>query len=132
MIEREDIKTINYTIKTTPTTPQEKKHKNYLSTALLSTLLYISCAWIAQAQIAQIIDLEIPLIILITLTITHFTENNNNTKIYTTCLILAIILYFIGPQYSFIIILAMTSQLFITTLEKIFTNKKDYKLETKP
>ncbi len=109
--------------------PKQNKTTNYLAVTLLATLLYVTCAWVAQAQLVQIIDLEVPLVVLLSLIITYVAKEKQLT-IYGIYIILAAIIYPIGAQYSFIISLALMSHVFIYCIEKIQTNERDFKVNT--
>lgn len=100
----------------------------YVSALLLSTITYTLIALSTNIQIFEIVDLELPLIIILSLVLTYFSINNNKMIIYPIYFA-AIIITLIGlPQYSFFFIIVVFGELCVEIFNKIFNNKYDYKI----
>lgn len=102
----------------------------YFIVISIAVLLYVCCAWLSEVSIPEIVDLEIPFLVAVSLIITYFCENVNNILTYIIFFIIVVLVYlFVSPQYAFLLVLPLLSQLFIDCINKIYTNKKDYQVE---
>ncbi|OED29557.1 stage II sporulation protein M [Methanosphaera sp. WGK6] len=104
----------------------------YLVTTILAVLIYIASAWTAQVKMPDIMDIELPLVVVSTLIITFFAENNLKKIIYPVSIIAILAVYIqVNPTYAFIIICAFISQLFIDCVNHTYTNIYDFQLDKK-
>lgn len=100
----------------------------YISASITSVLIYIVCIMTAQIPIANVITVEVPLIILLSLILTNLIESNHTKEGYCGYLILAILLFGLGGSYTFLMLVTVLSQSIIDCIIKIFTNKHDYSI----
>lgn len=100
----------------------------YISTILLSSITYTLIALGTNIQITEILDLELPLIVVLSLIITYFSLNGYKKIIYLIFIALIIITLIRTPQYSFFVMIVFFSELVIEILSKIFNNKDDYQI----
>ncbi|MBE6487279.1 MAG: hypothetical protein E7Z86_00965 [Methanosphaera stadtmanae] len=100
----------------------------YISTILLSSITYTLIALSTNIQITEILDLELPLLVVLSLIITYFSLNGYKKIIYIIFIALTIVTLIRTPQYSFFIMIALFSELVVEILIKIFNNKDDYQI----
>lgn len=98
----------------------------YFAAAILSVFIYVACALTAQVQLADIITIEVPLTILLSLLLTYLMLSNHVKEGYCGYTIVAILLFFVNPSYTFIVLVTELSQAIIDCTVKIFTNKHDF------
>jgi len=102
----------------------------YFSVLGIAILLYMCCVCITKVSIVEVIDLEVPLLVLASLIITYFCENINSIIIYVAYfVIIALMHLLISPQIAFILAFPLLSQIVIDCINKIYTNDKDYQVE---
>lgn len=110
-------------------TPSLKKTEptRYIAAVTFSVLIYSLCAWIVHAGFLEIIDLELPLLILLTLILTELIIQGYAKYIYPLYVIAIGLSYsFIGTNYALLIIISLTSVVITRCLEKIYYNPIDY------
>lgn len=102
----------------------------YLLTVAVAAIIYIVCAWTAQVQLAEIIDIELPLVALLALIITFLADHNYRTIGYIGYLIITVATYLlVNPSYAFIIVTALIAQVSIDCINQIYINKHDFKIQ---
>ena len=102
----------------------------YFIVVSIAVILYVFCAWLSEVSIPDVMDLEIPFLVAVSLIITYFSENVNNIVTYITFFIILLLVYlFVSPQYAFLLVLPWLSQLFVDCINCIYTNEKDYQVE---
>ncbi len=99
----------------------------YIAPLIFTILIYSLCAWATKVNFTEIIDLEIPLIILLTLILTESVIQGYSKISYLIYIIASILCYnFIKDSYALFIIIPLTGVLITRCLEKIYYNQKDY------
>lgn len=98
----------------------------YLMAALLSVLIYVTCALTAKVDLGSIITVEIPLIAFLSLIFTYIMRTNHIKEGYCGYTIIAILLFFVNPSYTFLLLVAELSQALIDCITNIFTNKHEF------
>lgn len=98
----------------------------YLSAILLSAITYTVIALGTNIQLVEIMDLELPLIIVLSIILTYFSLNDYKRIIYPVYIALIIITLIKIPHYSFFIMIVLFGELTIELLNRIFNNKYDY------
>ena len=98
----------------------------YLITTILAILIYILCAWTAQVTLPEIIDLEIPLVILFSLIITALSNQGYKKSCYVAFLVITIITYQFNPSYAFFVIMSLLANWIYECIELIYSNQDDY------
>lgn len=98
----------------------------YLAVSLLSVIAYIILAYSTKVKFIELVDLEIPLIIFLSLIIVHL--SNMWSRIYTCLIFVVLIFLMINIQfnYSFLFMIALFSELIIYSINRIITNEHDY------
>ncbi len=115
---------------------QQKKNEKhigivnkYLAGAILAMLIYVISAWSGQIPITEIIDVELPITVLLTLVLTSIIYTNFRIYGYIGYIILAIVFYLVNPSYTFMIITALGANMFVDCLDRIYINNRDYNVE---
>lgn len=99
---------------------------NYIVTCIIAVLIYSFCAWGTNIAFTEIIDLELPLVIFLTLILTSCTIQGYSKISYAIYIILSCILYFIIPSYTFFFTTALASNIIVRYIKLIYYNKNDY------
>lgn len=102
----------------------------YIAIIFLSVLIYVLCAWSAKVTIPEIIDLEVPVLVLISLILTAISNQKYAKGIYILFIIIAIIIYQVNTTYSLFISIALLSNWIYYCIENIYSNKEDYNNNT--
>ena len=105
---------------------EENSISYYLVTCIIAMLIYSFCAWGTNIAFTEIIDLELPLVILFTLILTCCIKQGYSKISYAIYLIVSCIFYFIIPSYTFLFTTALTSNIIVKFIELIYYNKNDY------
>lgn len=105
---------------------QESNLNYYISVSLLSIIAYMILAYSSNVSFVELVDLEIPLIIILSLTIVFL--SSNWSRIYTYLVIIAVIVIMMALSfnYSFFVMIVLFSELVIYSLNAIINNKDDY------
>jgi len=98
----------------------------YLATCIISILIYLICAWGSKIAFTEVIDLELPLVILLTLLLTSFSIQGYSKLSYITCAVLGCVCYYISPAYAFMFSTSLMSNIIYDITQRIYFNKKDY------
>ena len=98
----------------------------YIITAITAILIYVIFAWISNENILEIIDLEIPILIFLSLIIANSSVQNYSKICYPLYIVASCILYTINPTYALFVIIALTSELTIKCIELIINNEYDF------
>lgn len=98
---------------------------DYLQVTLLSIIIYLVMASLMNIAIAEIVDLEIPIIVALSLILSYFASYNKIVvyTIFSAATILTLILF---KQYAFFLIIVLSSELIVLTIRYIFNNPRDY------
>jgi len=114
-------------------TIQDLKNKNehpnilyYLTTCIIAVLMYSFCAWGTNVAFTEIMDLELPLVILFTIILTSCVIQGYSKISYSLYLIISCIMFFITPSYTFFFATALTSNIVINYIKRISYNENDY------
>ena len=101
----------------------------YISVALLSVIGYIIIAYSSNVSLMELVDLEIPLILALSVVIVFL--SNNWSRLLTYILVIVSICIIIGLNfnYSFFLMIILFSELCIYSINKIVNNKDDYQLD---
>lgn len=98
----------------------------YLVTCIIAVLIYSFCAWGTNIPFTEIMDLELPLVILFTLLLTSGILQGYSKISYTLFIIITCIFYFISSSYTFFFTTALTSNIIVKYIKRIYYNKNDY------
>lgn len=107
----------------------KSEHTNilyYITTCIISVLIYSFCAWGSNIAFTEIIDLELPLVILFTIILTSAIIQGYSKISYASYIILSCIFYFISPSYTFFFTTAFTSNIIVNYIKHIYYNENDY------
>ena len=107
----------------------KNEHPNiiyYLATCIIAVIIYSFCAWGTNIAFTEIIDLELPLVILFTIILTSCILQGYSKISYVAYIILSCIVYFISPSYTFFFTTALTSNIIVNYIKLIHYNKNDY------
>ncbi len=98
----------------------------YISVSMLSVMAYMIIAYSSNVGFIELVDLEIPLIIFLSLIIAFL--SNNWSRLYTYLMFAAILVVLIGLSfnYSFFFMIVLFSEMVINSLNMIINNKNDY------
>ncbi|RAP52547.1 MAG: hypothetical protein BZ137_08565 [Methanosphaera sp. rholeuAM130] len=100
---------------------------NYcISVSLLSIMAYVIIAYSSNVSLLELVDLEVPLIIFLSLIIVFLSTNWSRIYAYVLFIIMIVILIAFDFNYSFLLMIVLFSELIIYSLNRIMTNKKDY------
>jgi hypothetical protein len=93
---------------------------------MLSVMAYMIIAYSSNVGFIELVDLEIPLIIFLSLIIAFL--SNNWSRLYTYLMFAAILVVLIGLSfnYSFFFMIVLFSEMVINSLNMIINNKNDY------
>jgi hypothetical protein len=93
---------------------------------MLSVMAYMIIAYSSNVGFIELVDLEIPLIIFLSLIIAFL--SNNWSRLYTYLMFAAILVVLIGLSfnYSFFFMIVLFSEMVIYSLNMIINNKNDY------
>ncbi|RAP50884.1 MAG: hypothetical protein BZ136_00425 [Methanosphaera sp. rholeuAM74] len=98
----------------------------YIVNILLAIIIYITTIWISQLPITEIIDLELPLLILFSLIITIITTYKSKKAIYPIYLIVIILTYQFNTSVAYIMSTTLISSIIIDCINMIHINNEDY------
>jgi hypothetical protein len=93
---------------------------------MLSVMAYMIIAYSSNVGFIELVDLEIPLIIFLSLIIAFL--SNNWSRLYTYLMFAVILVVLIGLSfnYSFFFMIVLFSEMVIYSLNMIINNKNDY------
>ena len=103
------------------------KYLEFMSTIMLSVILYVICISIAQIPLAEIIDLELPLIIIFTVILTKITQKSEMIP-YVIFFVITCVVFMLNPSYAFFLAMSLVAVMIVRCMEKIHTNKYDYRV----
>lgn len=109
--------------------PSSKKVEptRYVAPVLISMFIYSLCIWITKTSFLEIVDLELPFLILITLILSELIIQGYAKYVYPLYVIMASLSYsFINTTYALLIVLSLTGVIVTRCLEKIYYNPVDY------
>lgn len=99
----------------------------YITPVIIAIFIYSLCVWATKTGFTEIIDIEIPLIILLTLILTESVIQGYGKFLYPIYIIASCLaFYFIKDTYALFIIISFTAVVTCRCLEKIYYNKNDY------
>ena len=98
----------------------------YLATSIIALIIYSFCAWGTNIAFTEILDLELPLILLLTIVLSSCILQGYSKVSYLIYFIISCILYFISPSYTFFFVTALTSNIIVKYITLICNNKYDY------
>ncbi len=98
----------------------------YIITTVISIILYSFCVLGANIPFTEIIDLELPLVIFLTIILTSCNIQGHIKSSYALFAIISCISYLISPNYTFFFIIALLSNVILRYVELIYYNKNDY------
>lgn len=109
-----------------------KKHNmsttgQFFATTILSILIFSLSAWVSNVGFLEIVDFEIPMVILFTLILTALSNQGYSKISFLAYGILSCIVYSFNPSYTFFLVTAITSNLIVLFTEKIYLNKNDFR-----
>lgn len=99
----------------------------FLSTIMLSVILYVICISIAQIPLVEVIDLELPLIIIFTIVLTKITQKSEIIP-YGIFFVIMCVVFMFNPSYAFFLAMSLVSVMIVRCIEKIHTNEYDYRV----
>lgn len=136
IIEKHENQIIYFTNTEETTEKQEthvkKKSKKieptkYITPVIISLLIYLLCAWASKVGFSEIIDMEIPLIILLTLILTEsIFQGYSKISIPLYVIGSALCYFFINNSFALFITISLTSVLISICLNRIYYNPNDY------
>lgn len=98
----------------------------YISVSLLSIITYMIVAYSSNVPFAELIDLEIPLIIFLSLAIVFLSSNWSRIYTYLLFIIVIAVMIALSFNYSFLLMMVLFSELVIYSINGIINNKDDY------
>ncbi|MBR3214538.1 MAG: hypothetical protein IKF79_08545 [Methanosphaera sp.] len=100
---------------------------NYcISVSLLSIITYMIVAYSSNVPFAELIDLEIPLIIFLSLAMVFLSSNWSRIYTYLLFIIVIAVMIALSFNYSFLLMMVLFSELVIYSINGIINNKDDY------
>ncbi len=114
---------------------QESKEKKqgivnkYIAGAIVAILIYTVSAWSGQIPITEIIDLELPITVFLSLILTSIIYTKYQYYGYIAYIILSIIIFLVNPSYTFMILTALGANLFVDCIDRICVNDRDYSVD---
>ena len=99
----------------------------FLSTIMLSVILYVICISIAQIPLVEVIDLELPLVIIFTIVLTKITQKSEMIP-YVIFFVIMCVVFMFNPSYAFFLAMSLVSVMIVRCVEKIHTNEYDYRV----
>ena len=97
----------------------------YLATSIIALIIYSFCAWGTNIAFTEILDLELPLILLLTIVLSSCILQGYSKVSYLIYFIISCTLYFINPSYTFFFVTALTSNIIVKYITLICNNKYD-------
>ncbi len=85
----------------------------YLATGIIAILLYTICVWTSKVPFFEVLDLELPIVILLTLILTASSKQGYTTISYLLYVVASCIVYIIHPSYAFFIVIALISNFIV-------------------
>lgn len=104
------------------------KHLEYISTVLMSVVIYSFCISISKIPFQEVTDLELALIIAFTLILTKLTENDKILP-YVIFIFLGCIIFFVDSTYAFFLFVSIIAVICVKCMKKIQLNEHDYKIQ---
>ena len=101
----------------------------YISVALLSIMGYMILAYSSNVSLMELVDIEVPLIIILSFIIVFLTTNWSRHLTYFLFVVSLAILIGLKYNYSFFLMIVLFSELIIYSINNIVNNKLDYNLE---
>ncbi|MBQ6443997.1 MAG: hypothetical protein IJJ11_04860 [Methanosphaera sp.] len=98
----------------------------YISVSLLSVITYMIVAYSSNVAFAELIDLEIPLIIFLSLAMVFLSSNWSRIYTYLLFIIVIAVMIALSFNYSFLLMMVLFSELVIYSINGIINNKDDY------
>ena len=98
----------------------------YISVSLLSIMAYMILAYSSNVSFVELVDLEIPLIIFLSLIIVFLSTNWSRIYTYLLFMIVIAIMITLSFNYSFLFMVVLFSELVIYSINGIINNKDDY------
>ena len=98
----------------------------YLATSIIALIIYSFCAWGTNIAFTEILDLELPLILLLTIVLSSCILQGYSKVSYLIYFIISCTLYFFSPSYTFFFVTALTSNIIVKYIVLICNNKYDY------
>ncbi|WP_323736375.1 stage II sporulation protein M [Methanosphaera sp. ISO3-F5] len=108
------------------TSPKKIEATRYIAPVIISILIYSICAWATKAGFVEILDLELPFLIILTLILTESVIQGFAKYSYPLYVLAGIIVYSVSKNYALFIIIALTGVLVSRCLEEIYYNRYDY------
>lgn len=99
----------------------------YLSACVFSIIIYLLCAYASKVSFLEVLDREIPLVILFTLILTEASIEGYTRISYVVYVIVGCILYLIHPSYAFFVAVAFMGNVIVYFMNKIYYNEYDYR-----
>lgn len=113
-----------------PKSDSLSNHYYYLATCILSVLMFSLCTWTSKVGFLEVVDLELPLVMLFTLILSSCIMHGYSKIAYAVYVLCSCVVYLFAPSYSFFIVTALTGNIVIQCLDKIYSNRSDYRNKT--
>ena len=101
----------------------------YISVALLSIMGYMILAYSSNVSLMELVDIEVPLIIILSFIIVFLTTNWSRHLTYFLFVVSLAILIGLKYNYSFFLMIVLFSELIIYSINNLVYNKFDYNHE---
>lgn len=111
----------------TPESAKKIEATKYIAPVMISILIYSLCAWVTKSGFSEIIDLELPIVILLTLILVESIFQGYAKITLPGYILISCISYaYINQTYSLLFVVSLAGVLINYYLEKIYYNEKDY------
>lgn len=98
----------------------------YIGVSLLSIITYMIVAYSSNVALVELVDLEIPLVIFLSLMIVFLSNKWSRLSTYLLSAIAIAIMISLNFNYSFLLMIVLFSELTVYSLNMIINNKDDY------
>lgn len=105
----------------------------YLLTSITTMFIYVAFAAINGAKFSDVMLIQLPLGVIISLIMTYLTLNDHILVSFTVFSAITALIYgLLSPDIAFIILVAILSQAMVITVDGIYTNENDYMIGYRP